>query len=261
MIEVDDVLWDETPSTSIPQYLLDSIKRIMTISTGSSRSNEAFSRTIIDQIVISALFEENQATQTTSESKKPSESDPAHLELQHEVHFSKRVMFHGEPRMLTGFCDYTIFYEPRSKSALATNVLIIEAKKPHTTDTCLGQLVACLGVVHTSRKEEARANSVVYGIASDGLSFRFVRIDNDSLISRSSLLEWRHDPAKIYSIFRQLVRLAALQSPSSSPIKNVERRDGVVASFGSPEKAKNFDYKIGKLSLIPEDEDYEVVPI
>ncbi|KAL8809386.1 MAG: hypothetical protein Q9200_003453 [Gallowayella weberi] len=261
--EVEDVLWgEETLSTHIPTHLTDNIKRIIKITTGASRSNEAFSRTIIDQIVISALFEENEATEATrTESEGFSESDTAHLELQHEVHVSKKVTHHREPRMLTGLCDYAIFYESRSKSALATNVLIIEAKKPRTTDTCLGQLVAYMGVVHTSRKEEARANRTVFGVASDGLSFRFVRIDNESRLSQSTMLEWRHHSAQIYSIFRKLIRLAALQSPSSLPIKNRKQREKVVASFGSPERAKTFDYNLRALSLREEDDDFEIVPL
>ncbi|KAI4266076.1 MAG: hypothetical protein L6R38_008972 [Xanthoria sp. 2 TBL-2021] len=260
LTRVTDVLWAKDLSIDIPVYLLEAIERIVTITSFTNRSNEAYSRTVIDQIVISALYEENQSTLLVREKEKGT-SEPAQLELQHEVQFSKQVTLRGQPRMLNGFCDYTIFYEPRTQSALATNVVIVEAKKAHATDTCLGQLTAYMGVVHTSRKEEKRANSVVFGVASDGLSFRFLRIDNESNISQSRLLEWHLDSAQIYSIFRQLIRLAALQSPSSSPIKDPGKREKVVASFGSPERVRHFDYDLNTLNLIEEDEETEVVSL
>lgn len=146
------------------------------------------------------------------------------------------------------------------KSSLATNLIIIEAKKWHFTDTCLGQLTAYMGAVHAKRKDEQKENSIIYGAASDGLSFRFCRIDNESNWSKSRLLEWDEmdDKSRIYSVFRSLIRIAALSSPSS-PIKNFEQRGNIFASFGGPERSRKFDYDLSALKIVEEDDETEIV--
>lgn len=63
---------------------------------------------------------------------------------------------------------------PRRDLILATNLIIIEAKRINSTDTCLGRLAAYMGMVH---KTEQKQTSVIYAAASDGLSFRFRRIE------------------------------------------------------------------------------------
>ena len=127
--------------------------------------------------------------------------------------------------MLNGFADYTVWYEPPKKANLATSLIVIEAKKINFTDTCLGQLTAYMGIAHACKKDEGKENSVVYGAASDGLSFRFCRIDNEGNWSQSRLMEWEMgDQGMIYSIFRSIIKTAALSSPSTSPIKNLEQK-------------------------------------
>lgn len=149
----------------------------MAITSEDSQTNDAFPRTIIDQILISAIFEENRSDST--EQQASSHSLGIILELQHETHLQRQVIYKGETRLLSGYADYTISYESQNRSHLATNFIIIEAKQFNSTDTCLGQLTAYMGVVHAYRKEEKNKYSSVYGAASDGLSFRFCEIDNE----------------------------------------------------------------------------------
>ena len=161
----------------------------------------------------------------------------------------------GETRLLSGFADYTVWYESPTKSKLATNLIIVEAKKLNFTDTCLAQLTAYIGVLHARRKDEKKQNCVIYGVATDGLTFRFVRIDNEGNWSESRLLEWdRGDKGKIYTIFRSLIRIAALSSPSTVPIKEPQQRRKILACFGSPERTRKFDYALSRLVLLEDDE-------
>lgn len=44
-----------------------------------------------------------------------------------------------------------------------------------------------MGVMHAYRKDERKQNSIIYGAASDGLAFRFCRIDNQG--------HWSQKPA------------------------------------------------------------------
>ena len=255
--ETNDVLWDCINELAVPQYLSDNIDRILAVTSKTNRTNEAFSRTMLDQILVSAIYEETH-TQTTQQQASSQPGGPAVLELQHETRFQRQVTYEGETRLLSGYADYTVWYESEKRAKLATNLIIIEAKKTSTTDACLGQLAACMGVVHACRKDEQKQNSVIYGVASDGLSFRFCRIDNEGNWSQSRLLEWNlGDKRKIYSVFRSLIRTAALSSPSTSPIKNLQRREKLLAAFGSPERALKFEYDLNALKMEIREEDDE----
>ena len=254
-----DVLWASISELPVPQYLSDNIDRILAVTSETHQTNEAFSRTIVDQILVSAIYEENH-TQTTHERASSQPEDPAVLELQHETQLQRQVIYEGEARLLSGYADYTVWYKSPKRANLATNLIIIEAKKIHSTDTCLGQLAAYMGLVHAYRKEEEKQNSVIYGAATDGLSFRFCRIDNEGNWSQSRLMEWEtEDKARIYSVFRSLIRIAALSSPSTSPIKNPQHREKVLASFGSSERTRNFDFDLSALEILEEDDDTEII--
>ena len=223
--------------------------------------NEAFSRTVIDQILISALYEENN-TQTTQQRTSSQPEDPTVLGLQRETQFQRQVTYQGETRLLSGYADYTVWNESQKRSNFATNLIIIEAKKINFTDTCLAQLTAYMGIVHAYKKDEKRQDCIIYGVATDGLTFRFGRIDNESNWSQSRLLEWEEgDKGKIYSVFRSLIRIAALSSPSTSPIKDLQQRQKVLACFGSRQRTSKFDYHLSRLVLLEEDDESEIVSL
>lgn len=258
--EVEDVLWSNVAELPLPAYLSDNIARILAVTSKAHQTNDAFSRTIIDQILISAIYEENQDSRQRPASS-PKE-DPAVLELRHETPLQRQVTYDGQPRLLSGFADYTVWYDSYNKGSLSTNLIIVEAKKLNATDTCLGQLTAYMGLVHETRREQHKKNCVVFGAASDGLTFRFLRVDNDSNWSKSRLLEWEMgDNAKIYTVFRSLVRIAALSSPTTSPVKNAQQRERVEASFTSPVRARAFDFDWSNLEILEEDDQTEIVDL
>jgi hypothetical protein len=145
---------------------------------------------------------------------------------------------------------------------MATNLLIVEAKRQYYTDAALPQLASYMGIVHASHKGQSKENCIVYGAVSDGWNFRFCQIDNDGVFLHSNLLEWKWNKDEIYSIIRSLLRAAALLSPSTTPIKDPLRRKIVLVSFGSPERTRGFDYDFGKLRTYYEsevEEDTEIV--
>jgi len=153
------------------------------------------------------------------------------LKLQHETQFQRQVTYEGKIRLLSGYADYNP----------ATNLIIIEVKKINSVNTCLDPLTAYMRVVHAYRKDEQKEDSVIYGAASDDLSFRFCRIDNESNWSQSRLMECEmEDKSRIFSVFRSLIRIAALSSPSIFPIKNLQQGEKVLASFGSSERTRKF---------------------
>lgn len=107
MHDVENVFWEDINELPIPQYLLDNIDRIKAITSCSQRSDEAFPRTIIDQILISALYDENRMENTQKQSSSQAD-DPAILELQHGALLQRQVTFQEEQRLLSGFADYTV---------------------------------------------------------------------------------------------------------------------------------------------------------
>ncbi len=189
--------------------------------------------------------------------------EPAILELLHETPLSRVVTHQGQTKRLRGFSDYSVWYDRSSegKATMATNLLIVEAKRQFYTDTALPQLASYMGIVHASRKDASKENCIVYGIASDGRGFRFCRIDNNGLFTRSLLLEWECHKDQICSIIRFLIRATALLSPSKTPIKDPMRRKVVLASFGSPQRARRFDYGFSQLHFYDLDdlEDAEII--
>ena len=108
-------------------------------------------------------------------------------------------------------------------------------------------------------EKPSKKKTVIYGAASDGLCFRFCRIDNESNWTQTRILEWEYDSGMIYSIFRSLIRIAAFSSPSTSPMKNIQQREKVLASFHSPKRARRFDYDLSALEILEEDDDTEII--
>lgn len=113
--------------------------------------------------------------------------DPAVLELQHETQSQRQVTFRGQVvirkavnriRGLHGLVHTT----RRRHTVLRPTSSSLKPTKVGSTDTCLGQFngihegSACLYVGRTS---EDKTLSSTYGAASDSLTFRFCRIDNE----------------------------------------------------------------------------------
>lgn len=74
-------------------------------------------------------------------------------------------------------------------------------------------------------------------------------------------MEWdMENKGKIYLLFRLLIRIAALSSPSISPIKNPKQRE-ILASFGSPQRSRKFDYALSFLEHMEVDDETELIRI
>jgi hypothetical protein len=77
-------------------------------------------------------------------------------------------------------------------------------------------------------------------------------------VTRSQLYEWSFDHAReITSFIRYIVRAAIASTPSTSPLKDDEKRDVSLAVFQDKIKGRQFDFGIGYIRL----EDLEVVDL
>lgn len=265
---------EDEPGMPIPSYLEDDIARMHSVTNyGRSGNYKAFCRIILDQILISVIYEEsNKETMEAREdqdlgtrlshllvSKTEVPKDPANLELLHKTPLSKTVIHRGEKRLLSGFADYGLFYDNFNSKTLPTNFVIVEAKVQYCPDAELAELAAYMGVIHTTRKENSNQDCVIYGMASDGNLSRFCRVDNDSIFTQSKPLEWRSKAHReeIYSILRSIIRTAALSCPSTTPVKDPMQRKLVLSAFGSPNHSNLFDFESSEDNFFVIDEEDE----
>ncbi len=98
------VFWASNGEGPVPQYLTDSIDQVPAIISENHQTNEAFSRTIIDQILVSAVYEEKH-TQATQQRALVSQKFSTVLELQHETQSQRQVLYGGETKPLNGYTD------------------------------------------------------------------------------------------------------------------------------------------------------------
>lgn len=185
--------------------------------------------------------------------------DLANLELLHKTPLSKIVTHRGETKLLTGFADYSLFYDGSNPKALATNFVIAKAKQQYCPDFELAEPAAYMGVVHTTRKEDSKQNCVVYGMVSDGNVFRFCWIDNYGIFAQGKLLEWSCMAQRgvICSNLRSIIWAAALSCHSSTLIKDPMQRKLVLSAFGNPNQSNTLDFERSEAKFFEIDEEDE----
>lgn len=67
---------------------------------------------------------------------------------------------------------------------------VIVVPKPHfTTDQAIPQLVVYLACIHRSRIQRGRTDTSIYGVASDGVTFRFVTISHEGVLRTSAVFD------------------------------------------------------------------------
>ncbi|KAI9843077.1 MAG: hypothetical protein M1837_006622 [Sclerophora amabilis] len=253
-----------------PPDLLRQIQQQVEFVVSGATENEAYARCLLNNVLVCCVAEEKRFAQrqrplstnlaTTSEiSSRPStpEPSPAELILQFETELSYPVTYKGKQRTINGRADFSLWYD--KNATLGTNLVVVEAKRRHQSDSGLGQLVAYMGIIHEIRKDEKRDNAVVYGISTDGVDFRFHRIDNNGTYSKSTLLEWDYSEShvnQITSYLRYIVRAAISSSPSTTPIKPGTKRDVSLEIFKDVKKAAKFDFDIGLVEIDEDMGDY-----
>jgi hypothetical protein len=228
-----------------PAWVLESMDRVRDVTVQRTTTYEAFSRMMIDQVVVAALYEQSRREEI-NESKSNS-IPPAALRLVLEERLEKVVRLDGKDVTINGIADYAIFYDDPANDKYAIGLIAMEAKRRNCAGSALPQLIAYMGIVHSARKESGKENCVVWGFASDGFDYIFCRIDNESFFSQTKVIAFdEEDRDLVYGLLCSIVKAAALSSPTTSPEKNPEIRNKVLATLGSPERRHKFDYGVGE---------------
>ncbi len=134
-------------------------------------------------------------------------NSPAPMTLFLKSELTQLVTFRGKRFLLSGITDCSLGY--KAEDTISNNLIVVETKKRWAMKTLYGQLLSYMGVlcssnsnpkrliimlgmVHTSRKNNEKQNSIVYEVATDGFSYHFWRIDNDSNVSWNFIIiSWR----------------------------------------------------------------------
>ncbi|OJD17285.1 hypothetical protein AJ78_02619 [Emergomyces pasteurianus Ep9510] len=146
-------------------------------------------------------------------------SGPEMVRLSVETAFSSEIDYNRRARLLYGTADFALWYG--SVEELATNLVVVAVSGEATARQGEGKCLALMSIVHSRRREDGRKNATVYGVCSDGVEFYFLRLDNDSKVSRIGTgLDWNWGKASvIVSHVRNIMRLALEATPTSTPTR------------------------------------------
>ncbi|KAF8544519.1 hypothetical protein BDD12DRAFT_815571 [Trichophaea hybrida] len=88
-------------------------------------------------------------------------------------------------------------------------LIAIVQTKPSTffsiLENAYPQLLSYLGMMHLSRKEAGRTKAAVYGIYTDGQHYRFLFVDEDSMVHRSKVFDIVHSLPEIFAFVYRIV--------------------------------------------------------
>lgn len=178
------------------------------------RTNESFSRTIIDLILLDRL---NALRDETSHRK---------LLLGAEVTIAIQVMDNGKPTVVQGRADWAIGYG-NSTETTGNLLIVAEAKRVGQAVVGMPQLIIYMAAAQEARKD--RVNQTVWGILSDAHNFFFLCLNNDRKLLTSPMLEWRYQSSQILNHLDTLLRDAIQSSPHTTPQK---QQNSTLRSYG-----------------------------
>lgn len=159
----------------------------------------------------------------------------------------------GAPTIISGRCDVGIGYGSTTGTTISTTgtttnslahpgletiLILVEAKTEATLENAFPQLLAYMGIIAAAREE--KTNSTVYGIYSDGMTYTFVRLDNNRMVSKSRPLTIVDELDEVFAFMVHLLSSAMESSPTCSPAKPGGKRDKDLKGFATRVEPKYF---------------------
>ena len=101
-------------------------------------------------------------------------------------------------------------------------LLLVEAKFERSASHALDQLIVYLASLHQSRLQRNQLDASVYGLASDGYFFIFVKITHDGtvMLSRQFDIKRTGDMNKVLGCLKHILEITASRSPKSTSESN-----------------------------------------
>ena len=202
---------------------------------------------------------------TADRDARPKTPSPLNdIKIYGEVSFTHKVSPAVPSTVVTGRVDYGIgrvlntrFQDAadRRRRCFYSLLLLVEAKYELNFAYALAQLVVYLGSLHQSRLQRLRPDATVYGLATDGYVFQFVKITHDGTLLQSKIFSILFgDMKKILGCLRHILEETASRSPKSAPDRNW---DDAEADESDPLMDVD-DRKSMILPFVEEDEEDEV---
>ena len=147
---------------------------------------------------------------------------------------------------LTAQPDYDIGYNDEDASRL----FVVEAKKKKLLgfdDDEVFQLIALLGIVHSTRKDCQKPNAAVYGALASAFNWQFYMITDDGKVKRSGPLQANtcRQIERILFIISYISELIVAQTPSLSLFDGLPR----VSDLNGPNELEVVTQKAKQLNI------------
>ncbi|OQE47527.1 hypothetical protein PENCOP_c001G08261 [Penicillium coprophilum] len=212
----------KTEKVSLPPHL-NSILANYDMATGGSTRSEVLIRSRINVIILTTLAKmmrefapKPHASVASASSTAPSVSlKSIHLQFERKIRFNWK----SENRLvkLFGIVDYSLSYGMPNKHA--TNVAMVEVERPHLLKSGMLHCLAYMAMIHEKRKQSKIRDRSVYGIATDGYEWVFIRIrSNGEWIEKT--YSWVQNAQDIVSMLVKIFARAAGFDPRSYDRKN-----------------------------------------
>ncbi|KAJ5257379.1 hypothetical protein N7524_008935 [Penicillium chrysogenum] len=184
-----------------PRVLVHQIDKI-TRALGRSHPSEENGRWILNSLLLEAY---EIATVIC-----PHAAQPLNIQAERGWKYGP-VKWHRRKYFLTGRPDYGVWYG--EEEAVSLNVVVVEAKRePGGTEQALGYM----GCIHRQRKELKKKDCTIYGIASNGYDFVFLKIDNDSKWSDRKITTRDGNYDEVLGVLVHMFTKAAVMSSTHS---------------------------------------------
>ena len=177
----------------------------------------------------------------TAGDTRPKTPDPwSDIKIYGEVSFTHKVIPQATARrspniVVSGRVDYSIGRVLQSRVKNATEqrkrrfyslLLLVEAKFDSSVDHAIPQLIVYLASLRQSRLQRNRKDASVYGVASDGYAFVFVKISHDGTVMLSRRFDvLLGEMKKVLACLRHILERTASKSPNSTPERNGDKDD------------------------------------
>ncbi|KAF8227706.1 hypothetical protein L208DRAFT_1405029, partial [Tricholoma matsutake] len=198
-----------------------------------NRTSEALCRTAVNFMLNECLTVMKGLDITTADDARPKTPNPLHdIKIYGKVSFAHTII--PRPTMLpshnivvSGRVDHAIGRILKSRANIATEqrkrgfyslLLLTEAKFHNSVDHAIPQLIVYRASLHQSRLQRNRTDASVYGLASDGYVFIFVKISHDGTVMRSRQFDiLAGEMKKVLGCLQYVLEMTASRSPKSTP--------------------------------------------
>jgi hypothetical protein len=176
------------------------------------RKRQAVIRTVIDLILLDRLYALEDGGRLE------------YLQISAEVPMMARGRrdLKGRTQLVKGRADWVLAWG-EDKVDTGNVLVVVEAKKRGLVQSAQPQLLAYMAAVQKERRRQAKTNTSVFGMVSDGSAFIFAFLDERSRFFLSLPLMWWAQKSEIIGHLDDILKSSIESSPHTTPVKEGNR--------------------------------------